>query len=464
MQNGRHTLSTITATEFAPITVASRSLFEKYLNGRHILNCDTAFANIYCWQDTYRSEIAECDGFLLVRFEYGDGETCYMQPVGSGSVRNIVQVLIDDAAAHGSPLRIVGLTPEWRNEIEREFPSMFAFSSPRSTRDYIYLSSDLATLPGRRYQSKRNHINRFKAQYAFRYEPLSAANIPDCMELNGKWTALHPDSPSEQAEQAAMRRAFARFDELGLRGGVLYADGRIAAFTYGSAIDGETFCTHVEKVDTEIEGAGAMINQLFAQSLADEYRYINREEDLGLEGLRFSKLSYHPAILLEKISARMLTPRERQIRTLWQEAFGDSREFADDFLIQYYNPALCLTRSDGGRTVAMLHIVPMNTDCGRMAYIYAVATDAGYRRRGYASALLDEALSRIGASGEYDFAALIPGSEESRRLYAAFGFEDTAVPITFGGDFDFGTGDKAQDLAMIYRAGEKELPKEIKVE
>ena len=111
----------------------------------------------------------------------------------------------------------------------------------------------------------------------------------------------------------------------------------------------------------------------------------------------------------------------------------------------------------------MLHIVPMNTDCGRMAYIYAVATDAGYRRRGYASSLLDEALSKIEESGAYDFAALIPGSEESRRLYASFGFRETAVPITFGGDFDFGTGDKAKDSAMIYRVAEMEMPKEIKV-
>ena len=252
------------------------------------------------------------------------------QPVGSGSVRNIVSLLADDAAARDSALRIVGMTPEWKSEIEKTFPDLFAFSSPRSLRDYIYLSSDLATLQGRRYQPKRNHVNRFTSQYAYRYEPLSETNMPDCMELNRKWQALRNDgSSSEQAEQAAMQRAFAHFDELGLRGGVLYADDRIAAFTYGSAIDGETFCTHVEKVDTEIDGAGAMINQLFAQSLADEYRYINREEDLGLEGLRFSKLSYHPTILLEKISARMLTARERQIRTLWEEGFGDERAFVD---------------------------------------------------------------------------------------------------------------------------------------
>lgn len=450
---------------FDRITVADKTVFEKYITGKHIRNCDMAFANIYCWQDTYRSEIAECDGFLLVRFRYGGGETGYMQPVGSGSVRNIVSALADDAAARGSALRIVGMTPEWKAEIEKEFPDLFAFSSPRSLCDYIYLSSDLATLQGRRYQPKRNHVNRFTSQYAYRYEPLSETNMPDCMELNRKWQVLRNDgSSSEQAEQAAMQRAFAHFDELGLRGGVLYADDRIAAFTYGSAIDGETFCTHVEKVDTEIDGAGAMINRLFAQSLADEYRYINREEDLGLEGLRFSKLSYHPTILLEKISARMLTTRERQIRTLWEEVFGDERAFVDTFLMHHHDPELCLTREADGRIVAMLHIVPMNTDHGRMAYIYAVATAAEYRHRGYASSLLDEALAKTEASGEYDFAALIPSGDESKRLYAAHGFEDAGIPITFNHEFDFGTGDASKDLAMIRRIEKKELPEEITVE
>lgn len=448
---------------FNRITVADKTVFEKYINGRHILNCDMAFANIYCWQDTYRTEIAECDGFLLLRFVYGEGETGYMQPVGDGDIRHIVSALADDAAARGSALRMVGLSPEWRTEIERAFPDEFAFSAPRSLCDYIYLASDLASLQGRRYQPKRNHVNRFKAQYQFRYEPLSAANMPDCTELNRKWVAVHDDSPSEQAEQAAMQRAFDRFDELGLRGGVLYADGRTAAFTYGSAIDGETFCTHVEKADTGIEGAGAMINQLFAQSLADEYLYINREEDLGLEGLRFSKLSYHPSILLEKISARLLTDRERQIRRLWQEVFGDEREFVDAFLMHHHDPELCLTREADGRVAAMLHIIPMNSDRGRIAYIYAVATAPEYRRRGYASSLIDEALAKTAADGEYDFAALIPSSAESRRLYAAHGFEDVAIPMTFNHEFDFGTGDTAKDLAMIKRLHGGELPQEIKV-
>lgn len=449
---------------FDRITVAHKTVFGKYTVGRHLRNCDMAFANIYCWQDTYRTEIAECDGFLLLRFVYGDGETGYMQPVGDGDIRRMVSLLAEDAAARGSALRIVGLSPERRDEIERTFPDMFAFSSPRSLRDYIYLASDLATLKGRRYQPKRNHVNRFTAQYSFRYEPLSAANMPDCMELNRKWVAARDDdSRSELAEQAAIQRAFAHFDELGLRGGVLYADGRIAAFTYGSAIDGETFCTHVEKVDTEFDGAGAMINLLFAQSLADEYRYINREEDLGLEGLRFSKLSYHPTILLEKISALALTPRERQIRSLWEEVFGDERAFVDAFLMHRHDPRLCLTREEDGRIVAMLHIVPMAGDCGRTAYIYAVATAPEYRRRGYASSLLDEAIRKIAASGEYDFAALIPSGEDSRRLYAARGFEDTAIPMTFNCEFDFGTGDPAKNLAMVKRLHGGELPQAITI-
>ena len=314
--------------DFHAITAEDQKLFRQYVFRSGIQNCDMSFANIFCWQDTYHSELAEHDGFLLTRFLYGENETGYMQPVGSGETRHIVEALREDAAHRGSALRIVGMTPGWRQRIEDSFPGQFAFSAPRSLRDYIYLASDLANLPGRRYQPKRNHINRFLSKYEYRYEPLTGENVADCIELNRIWMSEHGDvSESEHSEQMAMRRAFENFDRLGLRGGVLYADSRIAAFTYGSPVSASTFCTHVEKADVRIEGAAAMINQLFARDLASEYEYINREEDLGIEGLRHSKQSYYPTVLLEKLSARELSVRERQIRELWMNVFGDEREF-----------------------------------------------------------------------------------------------------------------------------------------
>lgn len=435
--------------DFHAITAEDSRLFRQYVFRSGIQNCDMSFANIFCWQDTYRSEVAEYDGFLLIRFMYGENETGYMQPVGSGDSRHIVEALREDASHRGSALRIVGMTPGWRQRMEESFPDLFAFSAPRSLRDYIYLSSDLANLPGRRYQPKRNHINRFMSRYEYRYEPLTEANVADCVELNRIWMSEHNDgSESEHSEQMAMRRALGNFEALGLRGGVLYADSRIAAFTYGSPVNASTFCTHVEKADFRVEGAAAMINQLFARDLVYEYEYINREEDLGIEGLRYSKQSYYPTVLLEKISARELSGRERQIRRLWMDVFGDERDFVDSFLMHHHNPELCLTHEEDGRVVSMLHVVPMRTRTQRVAYVYAVATDPAYRRRGLASRLTEEAVERIRRSGNYDLAAVIPSGEDSKRIYASHGFLDTHTPMRFCHEHDFGTGDASQDLAM----------------
>ena len=451
--------------DFRPIRIADKQLLQHYTFADGTRNCDMGFANIYCWQDTYHSEIAEYGGFLLIRFIYGNGETGYMQPIGEGDAKDVVARLREDAAQRGCALRIVGITrQQWCEHMEEAFPDCFAFSAPRSLCDYIYTAADLASLQGAHYKPKRNHINRFKALYDYRYERLTSDNMEDCLALNRLWQQAHDDnSASEREEQAAMRRAFANFDALGLRGGVLYADNRAAAFTYGSPLNRDTFCTHVEKADTSFYGAGAMINNLFAQELSSEYTYINREEDLGIEGLRFSKLSYRPTILLHKYSALWLSERARQIRALWQEVFGDEREFVDNFLMHHHNPELCLTEEADGKVVAMLHIIPMNSRTGRVAYIYAVATKAEYRRRGLASALVDKAVGLIEQTGDYDIAALIPSDAASRRLYAAHGFMETAIPMHFCHDFDFGTGDTTRDLAMVRPLHGTPIPTEITI-
>ncbi len=442
--------------EFHPITLADREWFQRYTLPRPTRNCDLSFANIFCWQATYHSELAEAEEFLFIRFRTEEGGgTAYMQPVGDGDKAAAIRLMREDAARHGHALRIVGLTPEWRDAVEALCPGAFAFAAPRANSDYIYRTADLATLAGSGYKAKRNHINRFTSLYEYRYEPICGANIGDCLRLNGRWLATHDATAvSERAEQAAMAAAFAHFVELGLEGIVLYADGEPAAFTYGSAIDRQTFCTHIEKADAGVEGAAAMINRLFAQNLAGRYEFINREDDLGLEGLRFSKLSYRPALLLDKISALELTVRQQEIRSLWERVFDDARADTDAFLVLHHDPALCLTHEAEGRTVAMLHIVPMRSEEGvRVAYIYAVATDAEFRGRGLASSLVEEALHRIAASGDYDMAALIPATEQSERIYARCGFEAVRLPVLFRHETGFGTGEAERDLAMVHRLG-----------
>ena len=442
--------------EFHPVRLEDRSLIERYTMPSGICNCDLAFANMYCWQEVYHSAWAEIEGFLVIRFRIDGGERIgYMQPVGEGDFGPIIPLLREDAHAHGQRLRIIGLTDEGREMIRRMHVGQFAFESDRALEDYVYNAEDLRTLPGRRYQPKRNHINRFTAEYPdYHYEVLTRDRFGECMALEREWRRAHEGHTSELcAEQRAMQRGFEHFEELGLLGGCIYVGDRLVAFTFGSAVNDHTFDTHMEKADTEYDGAFTIINKLFAEHLPERFTLINREEDLGLEGLRRAKLSYHPAFLQHKFLAIHLHPDELACKALWQEAFGDGDDFIDSFLIRYYSRRRALTVEEQGQTVAMLHLLPFDTELGRTTYIYGVATARSARHRGLASQLMRQAMTLIAERGD-DAAFLIPtpGEEWLRTFYEGFGLAGE-LPVSFVSEdgFDFGTGDAATDRAMVWR-------------
>lgn len=442
--------------EFHPVRLEDRSLIERYTMPSGICNCDLAFANMYCWQEVYHSAWAEIEGFLVIRFRIDGGERIgYMQPVGEGDFGPIIPLLREDAHAHGQRLRIIGLTDEGREMIRRMHVGQFAFESDRALEDYVYNAEDLRTLPGRRYQPKRNHINRFTAEYPdYHYEVLTRDRFGECMALEREWRRAHEGHTSELcAEQRAMQRGFEHFEELGLLGGCIYVGDRLVAFTFGSAVNDHTFDTHMEKADTEYDGAFTIINKLFAEHLPERFTLINREEDLGLEGLRRAKLSYHPAFLQHKFLAIHLHPDELACKALWQEAFGDGDDFIDSFLIRYYSRRRALTVEEQGQTVAMLHLLPFDTELGRTTYIYGVATARSARHRGLASQLMRQAMTLIAERGD-DAAFLIPtpGEEWLRTFYEGFGLAgEILVSFVSEDGFDFGTGDAATDRAMIWR-------------
>jgi predicted GNAT family N-acyltransferase len=438
------------------------------------------------WQQAYNTSWAEVEGALVVRFDLSDeGVTGYMV-VGSEHIddseesRNrLYSRLVADAEREGHPLRFVCMSSgaveqflRWADAnyaVNQEgFNSVagrraFAVCDNPDYRDYIYSVDDLAQLSGRKYQPKRNHINRFESKYQYTFAPLTALDFEECLSLECRWQRQkmepsqsavevrnrveHECPPSE--EHIAISRAFEAYDELGLVGGVLRVDGQVVAFTYGSPLSDSLFCTHIEKADADYEGAFQMINRCFAQMLQQMgFQQVNREEDMGIAGLRRAKQSYYPVLMQEKMSLRALTPREVSSRELWHEVFGDEREFIDLFMTEVYRPENMFVCEEQGRVVAMLHIVEMATSLGRAGYLYAIATAADYRGRGYASRLIGQALDVMRQRG-YDVAMLIPASDELKGYYARFGFEDVAFPIDFSDGAYLGTGEVTADLAMV---------------
>ena len=241
------------------------------------------------------------DGFLLLKF-WAEGELVYMMPIGNGDLKKILDVLIEDAHREGEPLCLLGICEDMCAELEELMPGKFQFTADRDYADYLYLRTDLATLSGKKFQSKRNHVNKFKKTYNYEYTAITQDRIRECLDLEAEWCKANNCDQHEGTgnERRALVYALHHFDELGLTGGILHVDGKIAAFTFGMPINQDTFGVHVEKADTRIDGAYAMINYEFANHIPEQYVYLNREEDLGIEGLRKAKLSYQPTIILEK--------------------------------------------------------------------------------------------------------------------------------------------------------------------
>jgi len=287
---------------FKELTIADKAVIQQYTLLSNRRNCDLSFANLCSWRFLYHTEFTVMDGYLIVRFIFKE-KLSYMMPVGEGDLKPVLKAMMADADAMGQPFFMQGVSVRMRADLELVFPDIFLCESSRDYADYLYFREDLALLRGKKFQAKRNHVNKFLRTYPdFQYYPITPELIPECLALEAQWAnADHQITTTAlEAERRSMSYAFAHFNELDLVGGVLCVGGKMAAFTYGTPINAFTFDVCVEKADTSLEGVYAMMNYEFARRIPEQYRFVNREEDLGIDGLRKSKLSYQPHEILQK--------------------------------------------------------------------------------------------------------------------------------------------------------------------
>lgn len=290
---------------FKDITLADKDTITSFTMKSDRRNCDLSFSNLCSWRFLYDTKFAVADNFLVFKFWAGE-QLAYMMPIGTGDLKAILRKLIEDADKEKQSFCMLGVCSNMRVDLETTLPSQFVFTEDRDYADYIYLKSDLSTLKGKKFQSKRNHINRFRNTYPdYEYTPITPDRIQECLDLEAEWCKVNNCDQQEGTgnERRALIYALHNFEALGLTGGILHVNSKIVAFTFGMPINHETFGVHVEKADTTIDGAYAMINYEFANRIPEQYIYINREEDLGIEGLRKAKLSYQPVTILEKYMA-----------------------------------------------------------------------------------------------------------------------------------------------------------------
>ena len=442
--------------KFKDLSTSDRALIQRFTLYGERQNCDLSFSNLISWRFLYNTQFAVIDDYLVFRFHTGR-HLAYMMPIpkpqvmedGSYRVKpcdecsvKVIRTIRDDSIAMGHPFLMLGVCNYMVDLIEQSFPDTFTIEPNRNFADYIYTRDKLINLSGKKLQSKRNHINKFKSLYPqYTYRPLTEDLIPQCLELEKQWRKVSKDDTDEQdldeslsIELRSMTRAFHRWDRLGLTGGTIWVDDKLVAFTFGCPINQTTFDVCVEKADINYEGSFSIINQEFVKHLPEQYCYINREEDMGNEGLRRAKLSYHPDILLEKNTVMEKHPlREfedqdrilQETRDLWKLVFNDSDKFMDLYFSRVYKPKYNVTCQLNHHVVAALQTLPYallyHGQELPAVYISGVSTHPDYRHQEIGNNLMRQAHFDLFYKNVV-YAALIPAEDWLYEWYAKCGY------------------------------------------
>lgn len=294
---------------FQPLNIQDKPIYDRYLQNTCGRGCEYSFVNLYLWGRQRAAFVHD----HLVFFCQFDRKSVYLFPIGAGDKKRVLDAIMEDAKKRDIPCRLTGLTQEDCALLEQLYPGRLRYHFDRNSFDYVYDIHDLADLSGRKFQKKRNHLNRFRQENPdHTLQPITDENIQQVQQLVETWYQLRlQENPHADyhMEMTAIQKALKMRQDLGLEGFVLCVGETPVAMTMGSRLNKNTFDIHFEKALDTADGAYAAINNGFARYLREKYPdvcFLNREDDLGLEGLRKAKLSYNPHHLVEKSWAHLL--------------------------------------------------------------------------------------------------------------------------------------------------------------
>ena len=264
------------------------------------------FTNFYMWRKYYRSQWAVDDDVLFVKY----GEK-FLQPFcADEKVESAVRKIVAEYKKNpASEFIFINAEKNFVSQLEKFSDLNFEFLPQRERFDYVYSSQNLINLSGRKYHRKKNHVNAFaslypSAQYVSDFTDEIKNLCVDCLNI---WYTEHDlnEYPALPFERGAILELLDDFDFFDIKGGALVLGGKVVAFTLGEQLNDDTAVIHIEKADFDVKGAYAVINRQFAAQEWKDFKFINREEDLGIEGIRSAKESYRPVKMIEKFSVKL---------------------------------------------------------------------------------------------------------------------------------------------------------------
>ncbi len=411
---------------FNVITKEHFSEISEILLSSENASCDFTLGNMFMWGSFYELKYCIIDGFFIAEVEK-HGKKYYSFPLGKGEPSEVIKKLIEFTAGE---LNLYSLSPDQLCYLNLKFPGKFNFASSEYGREYVYKTSSLAELPGRKYHQKKNFINRFyKNHSSVHIKEISDKNdLTVCKSISDRWFYdKYSDSLTDESEYQALELAFQHYFDLDFYGIILYSDEEAVAFSFGEKINNRIFNTHYEKTLPDYRDAYPVINREFAKKLTD-YNFINREDDADVENLRKAKLSYHPDNFVYKYDAvydsqNHIVKNVQDFKNIWKSAFGDSDFIIDSFFDNVYPEVNTFSLYIDNRLASAFYLIPctLNNYYGRFSgyYLYAAATDELFKNRGLMSALIKSAVEY---SSKSDFLILFPSSFILKDYYIKLGF------------------------------------------
>ncbi len=293
---------------FRPIQLSDKKWLDALIRKGDLKTSDMNFTNLYTWAGGFKGEVAESEERLFLRFGFWENKPCYAWPVGTGSITDAVDALKADADKLGAPF-MMRVSEDAIHELEEHYGGCYELENSDKWNDYVYSAEKLSTLAGKKLHAKRNHINRFESEHEWSFEPINESNLEECRLMCEDWfmqvgEERHMDF---SGEERAINRLFEGYDVLKPEGGLICAEGKVVAFTFGEMLSSDTFLVHFEKAYPQIQGGYTLMNREFVRYIMEKYpnvQWINREEDMGIENLRKAKESYYPDMMLNKYIAK----------------------------------------------------------------------------------------------------------------------------------------------------------------
>ena len=294
--------------KFKEITIDSIKDLQPYFDLVDYEACEYCFTTLYMWQHVYKTGYIICDDFAIIMAEY-EGDAFSILPLARKErLQQAIDFVIKYFEKYNKKICFRGTTKDVVEILQNNYSDRFEYIEERDLFDYVYDGESLRTLAGRKNQKKRNHINAFLKDYEGRYEYrlLGEEDFTECLNLLKEWT-INKEENNEldkglDDESIGIKKIFNNYKYLKgrLKIAGIYVDSKLEAFTMGELINSNMALIHIEKANPNIRGLYPYINQQFILNEFKNVEFVNREEDLGIPGLRKAKLSYHPIKFVEK--------------------------------------------------------------------------------------------------------------------------------------------------------------------